>query len=349
MADHKSYNKKKKMTTYASDVYNILVPSNYYLNIIEITNSDQQFNFTFPNSFVPGAYNLASTVIIQSNLTEVSATFILPDARLSSVGNISAIVNESTVNVDLVDFEGNQIINTMTSGQYYLLVLIKNTTAAGEWQIIQIGTAPSQANAAALAGQGLVAINSRLNVDIIVNDIASPVVLDNTYLATMYNWTGSGTEVQNLPQGIDITPGFFMYVRNSGLPGSNTQITFAPANGGKVDGNPALGLSINQSCILVHSNGDNWKTIGLGLFSYGNGVELSNTGIRVTNGSNSIPSYSFISNPVTGMYLDENDAICFTLGADKKYTFASTAFTVKEDVSINWGNNPLLFYMGMYP
>ena len=337
------------MTTYAAPVYNVLVPANYYLNIINIDNSNQQFNFTFPNSFVPGSYNLASTVIITSELSSVSSTFVLPDARLSSTGNVSAIVNESAVNVDLVDFEGGQVINSMTAGQYYLLVLRDNSTSAGVWQVIQIGTTPSQPDAASLAGQGLVAFNSKLNVDIIVNDIAEPVTLDDTYLATMYNWAGSGIVSQNLPASTDVTPGFFMYVRNSGEPSSNTQISFVPANDGTVDGNPSLALTINQSCILVHTTGDNWKTIGLGLFAYGNGVQLSNTGIKVTNGSALLPSYSFINAPTTGAYLDENGAICFTINADKKYTFGSTAFSVKSTVSINWGNTPLLYITGMYP
>lgn len=215
-------------------------------------------NFTlFWPDFSYGQPNVAAR-FMNMTATAGSLDVFMPDATLVSVGYDTIIFNAGSDSFNVVDFNGGAIA-TIASGQIYYILLNDNSTQSGGWQTVQFGVGTGSADAAALAGSGLLAAAGLLNVNLaaqIVNTSFSVTASDAT---VPYVWNG-GSGTITLPIAASVGNGFFIALANNGS-GSVTAATTSPDT---IDGNPTSVFSQTQSGFIL-SDGQNWITLGKGI------------------------------------------------------------------------------------
>lgn len=208
---------------------------------------------------------------IDVNVTAASQTITMPIATQVSVGTDVLIRNLGEFEVQVLDFDGDEIAvippfgTGVTNALYF--ILIDNSTTAGEWGVIGFGATGSAVVASALAGNGLIALNNRLNTNIQVSTLISTnytaVAADR---AKYFIYTG-GIGNFTLPQAnaIGVGNGYMISVANRSVTGG--QLTVAGQSGALIDGQSTLVLSLDQDCIFI-TDGTNWTTLGLGILTF---------------------------------------------------------------------------------
>lgn len=200
-------------------------------------------------------------------IIEVTATaglsITFPDATLAGEGQAILVNNVGAQTITLKNNAGG-VIGTVASGVVKQLYLEDNTTAAGTWRIFTFGTGASSADAAALAGAGLKAITTTLNVKIAPNlTNTTPLALVDANRATAQVWTG-GVGAWSLPDPATVGSDWFLYLRNSGT----GNLTITPA-AGDIDGDTDLVLSAGDTAI-VFTDGSDYFTIAASSGAAGN-------------------------------------------------------------------------------
>lgn len=201
--------------------------------------------------------NLAALII------EVSAaapqTLSLPDASQGSVGAELTLNNAGAAAVTVTDFAGNTVL-ALAAGQVWVIYLADSSTQAGTWRSFQMGSVTSQAQAASLAGSGLVAVGATLAANApTINFSVTNTNLGAADRATVYRWTGGAGNV-NLPQSTVVGVGWLAYLRNDGS-GALTVTAFA---GDTVNGGATITLQQGDSCEVVCAAAAIMVTLGLG-------------------------------------------------------------------------------------
>ena len=230
--------------------------------------------------------------IIEFIASTSGLSLIFPDATRSSNGIQTALVNKGSNTVTIKNSTGGTIL-TVAAGEAWILYLSDNSTAAGTWSSFQIGATTSVANAAALAGAGLVAISTTLNQSMPTNtQSTSPLTIVNSNRAQIIIWVG-GTATINLPDPAVVGSNWFFMLRNSGS-GSAT----VTAVSGLVDGSTTLIVGTGESTILF-TDGTDFFTLGFGrsnlsIFDFIS-IDITGTGDYVLSGAelNRI-SYRFV-------------------------------------------------------
>jgi hypothetical protein len=209
----------------------------------------------WPIAAQPNAEVVADIIMV--NATAAGVNLRMPDARSGSEGVAVLFHNVGAETFEVQDLNGNAIIS-VASGEAWEVYLSDNTTEDGVWQTFQFGAGASSANAAALAGAGLKAILTTLNVKVEPNSTnISPVTPDSDDRAEVFRWTG-GVGALSLPDPAVVGSDWFMYFRNGGT-GS---VTATPA-AGLINGTASIIFRPGDSA-LIYSDGSNYFTIGFG-------------------------------------------------------------------------------------
>ena len=182
----------------------------------------------------------------------------LPDAMSVGVGQTILFNNLGPDTITINTAAGNAILSIGT-GEQWQCYLISNTTIGGTWRTFRYGAAVAQAQAAALAGAGLIADGSTLAQNYEVIDFSStPYSLTAPDRATVFVWTG-GLGTLNLPTAVAAGDGWFVQIRNSG----QGDLTIDPSGTELINAASTLLLQPGDSAVVV-SDGVQWYTIGLG-------------------------------------------------------------------------------------
>jgi hypothetical protein len=185
-------------------------------------------------------------------------TVTLPDATAVSVGQ-TILFNNLGPNIVTIDTAAGNAILSIGAGEQWQCYLIDNTTAAGVWRTFRYGAAVAQAQAAALAGAGLVASGSELAQNYEVIDFSiTPYNLTAPDRARVFVW-GGGLGTLNLPTAVAAGDGWFVQVRNGG----QGDLTIDPSGSELINAASTLRLQPGDSAVVV-SDGIQWYTIGLG-------------------------------------------------------------------------------------
>lgn len=206
--------------------------------------------------FSEGQTNVAAR-FMSLTANAVSLNVFMPDATLNSVGYDAIVFNAGSDTFNVVDSTGGAIA-TIAPGQTYYLMLTSNVTQAGTWLTIQFGVGTGSANAAALAGFGLLAMAGLLEVNFVVNGASNDFPITSAGRGQLYNWTG-GSGTITLPAASSVGNGFFFMLANNGS-GSIT----VDAGSGTIDQLSTSVFSQTQSGFII-SDGSNWETVGKGL------------------------------------------------------------------------------------
>lgn len=196
----------------------------------------------------------------------------MPDATQVSVGTDAYFRNLGSDSFNVLKNDGSALL-TLAAGEAWYIYLRTNSTAAGTWGTIQMGTGTSTADAASLDGLGLVAAAGLLNLShpvstknasytLVANDRAQTVV--STGGAITFAFTAAATLGNN----------WFTLVRNSG---SGT-LTLNPDSSELIDGATTKALAAGESCFVV-CDGSAFYTVG-----YGRSITNTVTAIGISGG-----------------------------------------------------------------
>jgi hypothetical protein len=203
--------------------------------------------------------------IIQVSASAASLKLYLPSALQVSTGQSVLIQNIGATSFTVTDISGNTII-AIASGVAQYIFLTNNSTNNGVWSTVTFGAGTSAANAAALAGAGLVAINTTLNQEYAESSLFSSTVLNDTYRAQFLVWsTGVGTIT--LPSASTVGNGWFVMVRNGG----SGIVTLTPNGTDTIDTNVNQQLQLTESLVIVSNGVDGYSTFAYGrsnVFAY---------------------------------------------------------------------------------
>lgn len=201
----------------------------------------------------------------------------IPPANQVSVGQDVLVKNVGSYSFQVVDNLGNAL-GTVASGEAWFYYLTDNTTPAGTWDSVEFGAGTSSANAAALAGAGLIANVTKLDQNLITDRETANLAITALDRARVIQNEG-GTVVWTFASVATLVNGFFFYAINAGT----GTVTLTPT-ATTIDGEATKLLQPNENCI-VFSDGVAFHTLGYGrvLISEvtGDSISVSGSGTLV--------------------------------------------------------------------
>lgn len=239
------------MTTYTDVFGNDTIPPAGQSYAAVTLSADTQFYW--PE--MPGSANVLASVV---NVTASSNYALkLPDASQVSTGRDCLIYNVGANTFTIADSTGSTLF-TVSAGVAVFVYLTDNSTAAGTWSTFTFGAGTAATASAALAGNGLKALNNL----IVANELVSLQPTDYTVVAGdrahLIAFT-SGSATCTLPTTASVDDGFFFAVRNSG---SGT-ITLTPSGGVYIDGAASKAIAPTEG-LICYTDGTDWYTVGHG-------------------------------------------------------------------------------------
>jgi len=205
-----------------------------------------------------------NTSDVVANIIEVSASttgleLIMPPATQVSEGQSALIRNVGANAFTVVTNTTLATIVSVASGVAQYVYVTNNTTVPGTWSSVTFGAGTSSANAADLAGYGLVATSTTLNQSYPLTSVFSDYTLTNVDRASFLVWE-SGAGSMTLPTAASVGNNWFVMIRNNGT----GILTVYPAGTDTIDNNAQAQLQLAESFVLV-SNG----TTGYNSYGYG--------------------------------------------------------------------------------
>lgn len=196
--------------------------------------------------------------IMEVSTSSASYYLLMPPANQASVGQDALIRNTGAVSLTVKDYTGANTIVTIAAGQAQYIYITTNATTAGTWGIIAYGIGSSGADAATLAGYGLLAIGQTLNQSQPITTFSSNYTALAIDRSSTYVWTG-GAGTLTLTLASTLADNWFMFLRNSGA----GALTVTGTSGDLINGSASIVLQPTDSCIVVCS-GTQFYTVGLG-------------------------------------------------------------------------------------
>lgn len=184
-------------------------------------------------------------------------TITMPPAIETGPGQLVLFINRGPDTYTVLDNDGNTILS-IADGESWTLLLTETEDAAGVWYSYQAGASVSQAQAAALAGFGLVATGSTLSQEQDVTTFNADYTAGTGDRAKAYVWTG-GLGTLTLTSAGTLGNGWFMSVRNEGA----GNLTVDCSGGDDINGEGSITLRPGDSC-TINCDGTAFYTVGLG-------------------------------------------------------------------------------------
>lgn len=154
--------------------------------------------------------------MMQVTPTAVNLQLQMPDATQGATGFVSIVENAGNTAFALTDTFGAQIAN-IAPGLAWIIFLTDNGTPAGAWLAIQLGATTSNAQAGALAGSGLQALLTQLQVFIETQYLNTSTLINSTYRASGVVWQGGASGgVLQLDTIANLTTGWWTLFSNQG-------------------------------------------------------------------------------------------------------------------------------------
>lgn len=255
-----------------------------------------------------------ATRIMQVTATAGGLSLYMPPANQNSVGNDALIRNIGANTFTVKDYAGTNTIVSVAAGESKYIYITTNPDAQGTWGNIAFGTGTSSADAATLAGYGLVASGATLNQSHPSAAITSGSTFAATDRAQTRVWS-SGSGTATLPLSATLGNNWFTLFKNNG----SGSFTISCSGAELIDGNSTKTFNPSESAFIV-CTGTAYVTVGYGVSSQFVFTALTK---NVTGGSyvltnneaaNTIQEYvgSLVSNvtvtfpPVVNLYVISN-------------------------------------------
>jgi hypothetical protein len=232
---------------------NVIQPTDVSYNRIILT-SDLQLTWPINGTTADDA----AARIMEVSTASTANELWMPPANQGSVGQDALIRNVGAVSLLVKDYTGANTIVTIAAGEAQYIYITTNATTAGTWGIIAFGIGSSGADAATLAGYGLLAIGQTLNQSQPVTTFSSNYTATSSDRSNTYVWTG-GAGTLTLSSAATLGDNWFMFLRNGGT----GALTVAGSGGDTINGSGSLIFQPSDSAIIVCS-GSTFYTVGLG-------------------------------------------------------------------------------------
>lgn len=195
--------------------------------------------------------------IMEVTPTTSGLKLYMPPANQVSVGTDALIRNKGGVAFTVVDYSGNTIIS-IPNGTAEYIYITDSSTVGGTWGIIAFGTGTSSADAASLAGLGLVAVSATLNLAHPVSSIATSYTFSTADRAQTIVWS-SGAGNLTLPSAPSIGNNWFTLFKNNGT----GTVTINTTSSQMIDGAVSKNFNPGESSFII-CTGTEYVTIGYG-------------------------------------------------------------------------------------
>jgi len=205
-----------------------------------------------------------NTSDVVANIIEVSASttslkLIMPPATQVSEGQSALIRNVGANAFTVVTNTTLATIVSVASGVAQYVYVTNNTTVAGTWASVTFGAGTSAANAATLAGYGLLATSTTLNQSYPLTSIYSNYAILDSNRASFLIWE-SGAGSMTLPSAATVGNNWFVMIRNNGT----GILTVSPTGANTIDGNASAQLQLAESFVLVSNGSTGYNSYGYG-------------------------------------------------------------------------------------
>jgi len=230
--------------------------------------------------------------IMQVTASSAGLELRMPPANQTSVGNDALIRNVGANSFTVKDYAGTNTIITVAAGETKYIYITTNANEQGTWGNISFGAGSSSADAATLAGYGLLASGLTLNQSSPVTTFSNNITANATFRAQTYVWTG-GAGTVTLSSASTLGNNWFFMLRNSGT----GALTVAGSGGDLINGSASIILQPTDSAVIVCS-GTAFYTVGLGKSTQFNFTQLTKavtTGtytLTATEAANVIQKYT---------------------------------------------------------
>lgn len=273
--------------------------------------------------------------IMDVTATSAGLSLFMPPANQASVGNDSLIRNVGANAFTVKDFAGTNTIITIAAGEAKYVYIRTNANPQGTWGNIAFGAGTSAADAASLAGAGILASGSTLNQ----SHPSSSLIAAYTFLTTDRSktlvWSGGATTA-TLPLASATGDNWFVLFKNNGT----GTVTIGTTSSQNIDGAVAKAFAPGESAFIV-STGTEYVTVGYGVstqFEFGvltKPVVSGTYTLTASEAANTIQIYTgtltgnvtIIVPPVINLYVISNQcsAGAFTLTISTGVVGANTA------------------------
>jgi hypothetical protein len=199
--------------------------------------------------------------IMQVTASTAGLSMYMPPADQTSVGNDALIRNIGANTFTVKDYAGTNTIVSVAAGESKYIYITTNATSQGTWGVIAFGVGTSSADAATLAGYGLVASGATLNQSHPSAAITSTSTFAATDRAQTRVWSGgAGTAI--LPAAATLGNNWFTLFKNNGTGSFIISCTGAEL----IDGASTKTFNPTESAFIV-CTGTGYVTIGYGVSS----------------------------------------------------------------------------------
>lgn len=234
--------------------------------------------------------------IMEVTASAGSLSLYMPPANQVSVGEDSLIRNLGANTFTVKDYAGGNTIISVAAGESKYIYITDNPDEEGTWGIISFGVGTSNADAATLAGYGLMASGTTLNQSSPVTTFSSNRSAEVTDRASLLVWTG-GAGTLTLDLAATLGDDWFIQVRNSGT----GLLTVACSGSDLFNASSTVGLQPTDSCFIACS-GTAFYSIGLGKntqFNFSQLVKTVSSGtytLTASEAANVIQKYVSVGN-----------------------------------------------------
>jgi len=199
--------------------------------------------------------------IMQVTASTGGLSLYMPPANQASVGNDALIRNIGSNTFTVKDYAGTNTIVSVAAGESKYIYITANPNAQGTWGVIAFGAGTSSADAATLAGYGLVPSGATLNQSHPSAAITTGSTFAESDRAQTRVW-GSGTGSAILPAAATLGNNWFTLFKNNG----SGSFTVSTTGGELIDGNTTKTFNPSESAFIV-CTGTAYVTIGYGVSS----------------------------------------------------------------------------------
>jgi hypothetical protein len=196
---------------------------------------------------------------MQVTASTAGLSLYMPPANQASVGQDALIRNTGANTFTVKDFAGTNTIISVAAGESKYIYITANPTTTGTWGIIAFGTGTSSADAATLAGYGLVASGTTLNQSHPAQSIVTGGTFATTDRSQALVWSG-GAGTYTLPATSVLGNNWFTLFKNNG---TGSMVVSASDN---IDGAATKTFAPNESAFIV-CTGTTYITVGYGVSS----------------------------------------------------------------------------------
>lgn len=309
-------------------------------NVVQPTDVSYRSVTLAANTQLEWPINGNATDDYAARIMDVTATtgglsLYMPPANQASVGNDALIRNVGANSFTVTTFGGTSTIITIAAGEAKYVYIKTNANDQGTWGNIAFGTGTSSADAASLAGAGLLASGSTLNQSHPSSSLTAAYTFLTTDRSKTLVWSGGATTA-TLPLASTTGDNWFVLFKNNGT----GTVTIGTTSAQNIDGAVSKAFAPGESAFIV-SIGTEYVTVGYGVstqFEFGVLTKPVTSGtytLTASEASNTIQIYTgtlsgnvtIIVPPVINLYVISNQcsAGAYTLTISTGAVGANTA------------------------